>query len=118
MAGARSSSRSFPRVAPAPWRPPVQTGSAFAPVWRGNELFILTERAMLVADVRTTPALEVGAPRVLFENRVFVCCNVWFPLDASPEGDWMVWISPQLDGVPRIRMVTGWLDAARSRIGR
>ena len=95
-----------------------ETGSAFSPVWRGSELFMLSERAMLVVDAATNPGLRVGVPRVLFENRVFVCCGPWFPIDVSPDGDWMVWISPGLDGVPKVEMVTAWTEEVSALVDR
>jgi len=67
----------------------VSTGGGIAPVWNpsGDELFYISDDKMMAVDVRMEGVLELGEPRVLFEQTLATA-----NYDVTPDGQRFVLI--------------------------
>jgi eukaryotic-like serine/threonine-protein kinase len=77
----------------------------------GKELFFLKGRSMMAVAVQTSPRLEVGIAKVLFETRH----TSYHPYDVFPDGTFL--INTLVDGpggvAPAIRVLLNWRSAMK-----
>jgi hypothetical protein len=89
------------------------------PVWSpdGRELFYRQDERLIAVSVGTTPSLEVGLPRVLFEGNYVHDGGPNTPnYDVFPDGQRFLMIRAQAGGgtaeaaPPRIIVVQNWTE--------
>jgi serine/threonine protein kinase/Tol biopolymer transport system component len=90
----------------------VSAGGGNQPRWRGDgrELFYVSpDRKIVAVDIRTTPQLEAGAPRPLFQTRIVPLVEARNHYDVTPDGQRFVVNSRRLeDAALPITVVVGW----------
>ena len=74
---------------------------------------------MIAIPVKTTPTLEFGKPRVLFDGAYVVATNyLWIPdYDVAPDGRFMMikWSEEEL-APPSIHVVLNWFEELKQRV--
>jgi serine/threonine-protein kinase len=115
----------YVRPFPGPGAPrQISTQGGGQPRWSaaGGELFYVDGTGGFVAvPIRTTPTLEVGAPRVLFVLPFAPAAGLGpRPWDATPDGQRFIFVKPSEDELtPRpIYLVENWFEELRRRVGR
>ncbi|HUF48220.1 MAG TPA: protein kinase [Vicinamibacterales bacterium] len=77
----------------------------------GKELFFFKGRTLMAVPVRTTPSLEVGVAKALFDTRP----TSYHPFDVLPDGTFI--INTLVDGpggaAPPVRVLLHWRSATR-----
>jgi serine/threonine-protein kinase len=90
----------------------VSTEGGNEPLWSpsGRELFYRSGDAMMAVDVSTSPTLEVGKPRRIFEKRYEPTLALWPNYDVSPDGRrfLMVKTIEEEEAPPQINVVLNW----------
>jgi len=98
-------------------RTQVSTSGGIDPVWSrdGRELFYLNGDAMMIVEVRTSPAFTVGAPRKLFEGRYVPAPNGVASYDVSADGQRFLRVQPMHPDPPtdRIQVTLNWFETLR-----
>jgi Tol biopolymer transport system component len=87
----------------------------------GRELYYrrLSDQAMMAVSIQTEPALSIGTPRVVFENRAYNAGGDSRPWDVAPDGRFLM----LKDGVPQssvgshqIVLVQNWFNELTSAV--
>jgi serine/threonine-protein kinase len=102
-------------------RTQISVAGGTEPVWSrdGRELFFQNGDAMMAVEIQTSPALRVGAPRMLFEGRYAPSQNSVASYDVSADGQRFLRIQPVHPDPSRrqIEVVLNWFEELR-RLGR
>ena len=102
-------------------RTQISVAGGTEPVWSrdGRELFFQNGDAMMAVEIQTSPALRVGAPRMLFEGRYAPSPNSVGSYDVSADGQRFLRIQPVHPDPSRrqIEVVLNWFEELR-RLGR
>jgi WD40 repeat protein len=81
----------------------------------GRELYYrrLSDQAMMAVSIQTKPALAIGIPRVLFENRGYNAGGDSRPWDVGPDGRFLMLKespSESIGGSQQIILVQNWFQ--------
>ena len=90
----------------------VSTDGGTEPVWSrdGRELFYRNGNAMMAADIRFEPELEVGEPRKLFQGNFQPAPWLNPNYDVSPDGERFLMIRPTADAPREIHVIVNWFQ--------
>jgi serine/threonine protein kinase/Tol biopolymer transport system component len=93
--------------------------SAWSP--DGRELYYrrLSDQAMMAVSIQTQPALSIGNPRVLFENRRYTAGGDSRPWDVAPDGRFLMpkeSSSESTIGSQPIILVQNWFEELRRAV--
>ncbi len=94
----------------------VSTDGGREPLWapNGTELYFRTATRLMAATVKTTPQLEVGKPRLLFEGDFLMTHHDYGLL---PDGRHFVLIQAVSTVPPaEVHVVVNWADELRARL--
>jgi Tol biopolymer transport system component len=95
----------------------VSTGGGTEAVWSrdGRELFYLNGDAMMAVEIRTSPTLTVGSPRMLFEGRYVPAPNGVASYDVSADGQRFLRVQPMHPDQPtdRIQVTLNWFETLK-----
>lgn len=95
----------------------ISTGGGTDPVWAkdGHELYYLQDDQLMSVPIQTAPAVNVGAPRRLFEGH-YERSDIGRNYDLSPDGKRFVMIrSDEREATPRMHVVLNWIEELGSR---
>ncbi|MGH9256885.1 MAG: hypothetical protein ACRD3C_20170, partial [Vicinamibacterales bacterium] len=94
----------------------VSTDGGIEPAWSrdGRELFYVSGDRMMAVDIRTTPTLAAGTPRLLFEGRYVRSPNNVAAYDVAADGRFLM-VQPLHPDPPtnRIQVVLNWFEELR-----
>jgi Tol biopolymer transport system component len=98
----------------------VSPGGGMEPMWSptGREIFYrsIDGTRMMVVDVRTSPTLSVGPPRVLFAGQFAPTGSggsFWSDYDVSPDGEHFLTLAADEVTTPRFNVIVGWTEGLR-----
>jgi serine/threonine-protein kinase len=89
---------------------PVSTDGGTEPAWRpqGGELYYRNGPSMMVVPVRTSPTLEVGAPRELFRGPWLEDIYGDRSYDVMPDGVHFLMFEANPAAAPELRVIRNW----------
>ena len=90
------------------WRVSLNGGTE--PRWSrdGREIFFREGQKMMVAEVRTEPAVSISKPRALFEG-LYEVMDGPINYDVTPDGRRFLMVKMERSEAPtELRVVTGW----------
>ena len=103
-----------PYPGPGPKRQLTTEGGVEATWSRdGRELYYRSGERMMAIPIATTPSVQVGRPRVLFEGR-FVAGAAGLPAyDVTPDGRFLMMRAESNPQPPELRLVSNWFAELR-----
>jgi Tol biopolymer transport system component len=89
---------------------PVSTDGGTEPAWRpqGGELYYRNGPSMMVVPIRTSPGLEVGAPRELFRGPWLEDIYGDRSYDVMPDGAHFLMFEANPAAAPELRVIRNW----------
>jgi serine/threonine-protein kinase len=99
---------------------PVSTEGGAEPAWRprGGELFYRNGASMMVVAVRTSPMLEVGAPRELFRGPFLEDIYGDRSYDVMPDGEHFLMFEANPAAAPELRVIRNWTAELQATVGK
>jgi serine/threonine-protein kinase len=96
----------------------ISNDGGVEPVWSfsGRELFYRVNDKMMVVDVRQSPTISFGKPRVLFEGSYIFDENETQAFDVSRDGGRFLMLRPQrVPNATPLNVIVNWFDDLRRR---
>jgi hypothetical protein len=89
---------------------PVSTDGGTEPAWRpqGGELYYRNGPSMMVVPIRTSPGLDVGAPRELFRGPWLEDIFGDRSFDVTPDGAHFLMFEANPAAAPELRVIRNW----------
>jgi hypothetical protein len=99
---------------------PISTEGGTEPAWRpqGGELYYRNGASMMAVAIRTSPALEVGAPRELFRGPFVEDRYGDRSYDVMPDGRHFLMFEANPAAAPELRVIRNWAAELKAQGSR
>jgi serine/threonine-protein kinase len=98
----------------------VSTEGGTEPAWRprGGELYFRNGARVMAVSIRTTPALEIGTPRELFQGPFLHDLFGDRSFDVMPDGEHFLMFEANPAAAPELRVVRNWVAELKAMASR
>jgi hypothetical protein len=98
----------------------VSTEGGTEPAWRprGGELYFRSGARMMAVSIRTTPALEIGTPRELFQGPFLHDLFGDRSFDVMPDGEHFLMFEANPAAAPELRVIRNWVAELKAMASR
>ena len=98
----------------------VSTDGGTDPAWRprGGELYFRNGARLMAVAIRTTPTLEIGTPRELFQGPFLHDLFGDHSFDVMPDGEHFIMFEANPAAAPELRVILNWVAELKAMAAR